>query len=147
MNRPIACFFDHQEAMSQIDLLKTADVEAEILTESDTSNRDHPVQVHCVVVDSVDETKALSLLDHRMNDQGGRSLVRCPSCGSFHTEYPARPRSSPSASFVAGVIDKLGEMAHMNAKSFQCHNCGLSFPPSDAVVASRADIKVEAGQD
>lgn len=147
MNRPIACFFDHQEALSQVELLKTAEIEAEILSESDTSERDQPVHVHCVVVDAVDETKALDLLDRRMNNEGGRSLVRCPSCGSFHTEYPGRPRSSPSASFVAGVIDKLGEMAQLNAKNFHCHNCGLSFHPRDAVVASRGDIKAEASHD
>jgi hypothetical protein len=139
MNRPIACFFDHQESLNQIELLKTAGIEAEILTESDSSRKDHPARVHCVVVDAMDEVRALDLLDRRMNKEGGISLVRCPSCGSFHVEYPARPRASPSASFVAGVVDKLGEVAGMSSKQFQCHSCGLTFAPDDAVAGRREE--------
>ena len=145
MNRPIACYFDHQEGLDQIQLLKTAGIGAEILTESDSSRTDHPARVHCVVVDAMDEVRALDLLDRRMNREGGISLVRCPSCGSFHVEYPAKPRASPSASFVAGVVDKLGEMAGMSVKQFQCHSCGLTFEPADAVAGSRSEGGADQG--
>ena len=137
--RPIACFFDHQEARNQIDLLKSGGIEAEVVTESDTSQKDNPIRIHCVVLDKVDETEAIELLDQRINEAGVVSLVRCPSCGSFHVEYPDRPRTSPSASFVGGIINKLGELANLSAKNFQCHSCGLTFPPSDAVTKARKE--------
>lgn len=135
MHRPIACFLDQNEARVQMDLLKTAAIEAELAVKVDRSGGGS-FSVCCLVVDAMDESKALDLLDRRMNAEGGVSLVRCPSCGSFHLEYPNRPRSSPSASFVGGVIDKLGEMARLNVKQFHCHNCSLTFPPSDAVTGA-----------